>query len=488
VSEQAALDDDRLTSGVAGLDDVLYGGFIPRRSYMVRGEPGVGKTALGLHFLAAGAAGGDTVLFLSQGATEEALRQDAASIGIATDGIDFLDFTPAPEVFTDRRAYDIFTTPDVGAESWADEVIRYVDERRPSRVFLDALTQGRHLATDIVDFRRQAHAFLRYLVDRGATVLFASGSSDPRTDEDLQFLSDGVLHIEYSRAAGGRILTVTKLRGSRFRLGHHSIRIEGDGVHVYPRLMPETHGRDFSPDQIRSGVPEIDALVGGGIERGTVTLITGPTGIGKTTLALTFAKAAAERGERSVVYSFEETVDSVCHRSRAVGIPVQEMVDAGDLAVIAAEPLDYTPEQFALAVRHEIEERGARLIVLDSLAGYKLAVRGDELSAHIHALCNYLKNMGATVILIWEMTSITGEFQATDAGLSYLADNIVFLRYMELDGELRRVIGVLKKRLSDFEKRLRELQITSEGVKVGEPLSGMRGILRGVPEREPQRG
>jgi circadian clock protein KaiC len=473
--------DGRLSTGIEGLDEVLNGGFLPRRTYMVRGEPGVGKTAFGLHFLAAGRDAGERTLFLTQGATIEAVQTDAASIGIDTEGIDFVDFTPEPELFSESRSYDVFSPLEHERETYTARVVETIERMRPERIFLDALTQGRHLSADVVDFRRQAHAFLRFLVSRGATVFFASGSSDQRSDEDLQFMSDGVLHLEYSREAGGRVLTVTKLRGSRFRLGRHSIRIGDGGVEVYPRLMPEQHGRAFVDEPIPSGIDELDSLFGGGFERGTVTMIAGPSGVGKSMLAMQFLRASAERGERAVAYSFEESASMILQRSAATGQPLEALVEAGTLEVVEAEPLDYTPDQFALAVRREIEERGTRLVLLDSLSGYRQAIRGEDLVTHIHSLCRYLKNMGATVILAYEHNTITGDFRATDHGISYLADNIVFLRYVETDGELRRVVGVLKKRLSDFEKSMREIEITKNGLVVGEPMRGLRGILTGVP-------
>jgi circadian clock protein KaiC len=474
----------RLSSGVDGLDTVLCGGFIPHRAYMVRGEPGVGKTALGLHFLAAGAARGERTLFLTSGATEEAIRQDAGSLGIAVDGIDFVDFTPSPDVFADLETYNVFSPVEVERETFASRLVSIVRERKPQRVFLDALTHARHLSSDVVDFRRQAHAFLRFLVAEGATVMFASGSSDLRSDEDLQFMSDGVVHLEYAVSGGGRIVAVTKLRGSRFRLGRHSLRIANDGVVVYPRLVPESYGREFVAETIPSEIPSLDSLLGGGIERGTVTLVTGPSGVGKTTLGAQFLKAAAARGERSVLYTFEESHGTILHRLEAIGTPIGAMIDEGSLALVEAEPLDYTPDQFALAVREEVEQRGARMVMLDSVAGYRLSIRGEDLVEQIHALCRYLKNMGVTVLLMYEMSSVTGDFQATEAGLSYLSDNIVFLRYVEIDSELRRVVGVLKKRMSDFEKGIRELTIDAAGISVGPPMSGFRGILRGIPERE----
>lgn len=483
IREHDVAGNGRLSSGVPGLDQVLCGGFLPQRTYMVRGEPGVGKTAIGLHFLADGVARGERVLFLTQGATAEAVRQDAASIGLSIEGVDFLDFTPGPDEFAVLESYDVFEPGDAERGRYAATVVDAVREIRPTRVFLDALTQGRHLAEDIVEFRRQAHALLRYFVGEGATVVFASGSSDRRADEDLQFMSDGVLHLEYSRE-GGRILSVTKLRGSRFKLGRHSLRITNHGLEVYPRLVPEAHSQPYVDEQIDTGIVRLDELLGGGIERGSITLITGPSGVGKSTVATQFAKEAAARGERSVIYTFEEGMATFVHRSEAIGTPISEMLREGTLAVVEAEPLDYTPDQFALAVREEVEQRGSKLVVLDSLSGYRLAIRGEDLVEHVHALCRYLRNMGVTVIVLYEITTVTGEFRATEAGLSYLADNILFLRYVEIDSELRRVIGVLKKRATDFEKKLRELRITANGIEVGEPLTGFRGILRGVAGRD----
>jgi circadian clock protein KaiC len=248
--------------------------------------------------------------------------------------------------------------------------------------------------------------------------------------------------------------------------------------------VPQSFGAPGEQGKIRSGIESLDAMLHGGIERGSVTLITGPTGAGKTTLATQFLSCAAQEGERGVVYSFEESKAVILRRCGSIGMPAAELCERGDLAIVEIEPLDYTPDQFALAVREEVEQRGAKLIVLDSLSGYRLAIRGENLVEHIHSLCRYLRNMGVTVIVLYEISTVTGEFRATEAGLSYLADNIVFLRYVEIDSELRRVIGVLKKRTSDFEKKLREIRITSRGLEIGEPLTGFRGILLGVAARD----
>src|SRR4051812_7549054 len=265
----------RVSSGVDGLDEVLYGGFLAGRVYLVRGGPGVGKTALGLHFLSAGVRAGETAVFLSHGSTEDAIRVDAASLGIDTDGITFIDFSPDPEFFKDARSYDVFPAADVERDEFTRTLVNEFESVQPTRVFLDSLTQVRHLSEDVIDFRRQAHAFLRYLSSTGATVLFASGSSDRTADEDLQFMSDGVINLEYDVDLG-RSISVNKLRGSAFRIGEHSSKVDDRGMHVFPRLIPERFGDDRAGvGAIGSGIAELDALLGGGIERGLVTLITG---------------------------------------------------------------------------------------------------------------------------------------------------------------------------------------------------------------------
>jgi circadian clock protein KaiC len=475
-------DERRVPTGIAGLDEVLCGGLLPGRTYLVRGGPGVGKTALGLHFLVEGLGRGERVAFLSHGTTTEMILGDARSLGLDASGIEFLDFTPGADFFAQSRSYDLFASPEVEGDAFASEVVARFEALQPRRVFLDALTLVRHLSSDPVDFRRYAQAFLSFLTGAGATVIFASGSSDRGADEDLQFMADGVINLDYSPTMG-RTVTISKLRGSGFRLGRHSVKIDDEGLHVFPRLLPEAFGREPVRELVPSGIAQLDAMLHGGIERGAVTLITGPTGVGKTTLGTQFMKEAAARGERSVVYTFEETTTVLCRRSEGISIPFGEMLDEGTLSIVEVEPLHYTPDQFALLVRDEVERREARMVMIDSSSGYRVSMQGEKLTPHLHALCKYLKNMGVTVLLVYEVPEITGEFRVTgaDGAVSYLADNIVFLRYVELDGELRRVVGVLKKRTSDFEKKLRELTITSEGVKVGEPLAGLRGILTGLP-------
>jgi circadian clock protein KaiC len=251
---------------------------------------------------------------------------------------------------------------------------------------------------------------------------------------------------------------------------------------VFPKLIPERLHHDFVSEPLSSGVPELDELLHGGLERGTVTMITGPSGTGKTTIGLQFIKEAAGRGEASVVYTFEEGQQTLLNRCENINIPVRAMMEGRHLAVYQIEPLRYTPDEFARSVRREVEENQRKLVMIDSITGYGLSMHGRDLATHLHALSMYLKSVGVSVLLINELEHITGAFRATDNAVAYLADNLVFLRYLEIGGEMHKAIGVLKKRAGNFEKTLRELQITRDGLKIGEPLKNLRGILSGMPE------
>ncbi|HET8846446.1 MAG TPA: ATPase domain-containing protein, partial [Ktedonobacteraceae bacterium] len=436
-----------------------------------------GKTTLGLHFLRAGAAKGESCLFITLGEPEAELRANAEALGFDLTNIHFLDLSPNASFFTEMQSYDIFSPAEVEREPVTQQILDHISEIHPQRVFLDAMTQFRFLATDDFQFRKQVLSFLRFLVEQQATVLFTSEGSATNPDDDLQFMSDGVIHLQFSPQ--GRSLSMTKFRGSDFQSGFHVIRLTDHGMEVFPRLLPEKHTQIFIPEIISSGVPEIDELLHGGLERGAISLLTGPTGVGKTTLGLQFMKEAAGRGERSVVYTFEEAQETLVRRCESVNIPVRAMINRGTLAVVPIEPLHFSPDEFARMVRNEVEQQKAQIVMIDSIAGYRVSLRGEDAVTHLHALCKYLQNMGVAVLLVNETASITGDFQVSDIAISYLSDNIVFLRYLELSGEIRKTIGVLKKRLSSFERTLREIEITRYGVKVGKPLTGLQGVLTG---------
>jgi circadian clock protein KaiC len=473
----------RQPTGLPGLDEVLHGGLIPERAYLVRGGPGTGKTTLGLHFLSSGAALGESTLLITLESAEAQLRRDAESQGLDLRGIHFLDLSPTREFFAQNQSYDIFSPGDVERDPTTQQIVQAIEQLRPTRVFVDAVTTFRYLAPDAFQFRKQALSFLRYLVDQGATVLMSSEPTSTVPDDDLRFMSDGIIDLEISGAHGvlRRTLSVAKFRGSDFQGGPHSMRLTERGMEVYPRLVPGDHAQDFAPDMLASGIAEFDQMLGGGIERGTITILSGPSGAGKTTLGIQFLKTAALRGERAVVYAFEEQLFTLLHRCENIGLPLRPILDQGLLSVVEVEPLRFSPAEFAIRVRQEVESRGTRLVMIDGIAGYRLTLAGDDLVTQLHALGRYLKNMGVTVILINETEAITGDFRATEVGVSYLCDNLIFMRYLEIGGELRKAVGVLKKRIGDFARTLREIAITCDGIRVGEPLVGLRGVLTGTP-------
>ena len=471
----------RISTGVPGLDEILSGGLIAHQDYLVRGQPGSGKTTLGFHFLSAGILRGETCLFISFGESESRLRRNAKLMGINLDEVKFLDLSPTADFFTEDKTYDIFSPAEVEKAPITQKLIDTINTVKPQRIFLDAITQFRFLASDSFQFRKQIQSFLRFLLEREITLLFTSEGSDRNPDDDLQFMSDGVIELKMTQ--NQRKVRVAKFRGSEFAGGDHELNLSKCGMVVFPNLVPEAYQREIELESISSGIPEIDELLNGGIERGTTTIITGPSGVGKSTFGIQFMKEAAGRGERSVLYAFEEGKDTILKRCQGINIPVHSMIECETLSVVKIEPLKYTPNQFAHLIRTEVEQNDAKIVMIDSTSGYRLSVDGEDLIRQLHSLCQYLKNMGVTVILINETHSIAGgQFSVTEIGLSYLADNLIFLRYLELNGQLRKAIGVLKKRVSDFEHTLREFKITKYGIKVGEPLTHLRGILSGIPE------
>jgi circadian clock protein KaiC len=468
----------RVSTGITGLDEILYGGLIPKRAYLVRGGPGCGKTTLGLHFLTEGVARGERVLFITLGELEAELRANALSLGFDLAQVHFLDLSPHAAFFTEMQTYDIFSPAEVEREPVTQQILDQIKVLYPQRVFVDPMTQFRYLAPDSFQFRKQVLALQRFLGEQGATILLTSEEMAALPDDDLQFMSDGVFHLHVKPE--GRSLSVSKFRGSDFRSGDHTMRLTDQGIRVFPRLLPEQHTQPFVKETVASGVPELDDLLHGGLERGTISILTGPTGVGKTTLGVQFMKEAAGRGERSVIYAFEELPEMLMQRCEALSIPVRAMVERGTLSVVQIEPLHLTPDEFARLVRAEVEQQHASIVMIDSIAGYSVSLRGGDVSVHLHALCKYLQNMGVAVLLVNEVHTITGDLHVSDLGISYLADNIVFLRYLELKGEILKVIGVLKKRLSSFERTIREIDMSHQGIKVGPPLTDLQGILTGT--------
>ena len=470
----------RISTGVVGLDEVLQGGLISQKSYLVRGGPGGGKTTLGMHFLAEGLAQGETTLLITLGEPAEQIVENSPSLGEKAANLHYLDLSPDAEFFTDMESYAIFAPAEVEREPITQKIIDKVRELKPQRIFIDSINQFRYLAANEFQFRKQVLSCLRFLSGENATVLLSSEYSPESPDSDLQFMCDGVISLQLTEDY--RSVRIRKFRGSSFRNGCHSMRLTDTGMKVFPKLIPNSYRREFTTETIPSNIPGLDDLLHGGIERGTVTILSGPSGGGKTTTGVQFLTAAAGRGDRSILYTFEEEVINLVNRAAAISIPAKDQVAKGTLSIAKIEPMQYAPDEFAAIVRKEVENHDTQIIMLDSVSGYSLTMEGDDVVTHLHALCKYLTNMGVTVLLINETESLAGgDLKGTEDGFTYLADNLILMRYMERheDGqvELRKNISVVKKRLSDFEKTLREFKITPGGIKVSRPLEGLDGIL-----------
>ena len=472
--------DSRVRSGTPGLDDVLRGGFVPGQTTVVTGGPGTGKTLLALQFLTAG----EESLYIGFEEDDGSLRKNAESVGVDLSDVEILDLSSKGERFFNENAYSIFPPDEVEGESLLETIATAIDEHEPSRLVIDPLSELRALLPDEFQFRRNISSLFNELRQRGVTTLCTTQYTEANPEADLQFLGD--VTLELRRSTRHRTVEVTKFRGSDTQSGRHTYRItDGDGARVYPKLVPGDHLRETDRDQLRSGIDGLDELLGGGIERGSVTVVSGPSGVGKTTTGSQFLMTAAEQDERATAFLFEELRSDYLYRSGRIGMPMRSLAETGGLELKEVEALSLGADEFAHQVREAVETRDVRLVMLDGTAGYRLALRGDDshdgLTRELHALCRYLKRMGVTVILIEEVRNITGEFTATNEQISYLADNIVFLRYIEIDGEIRKAIGVLKKRFGDFEGSLRELDIGADGLHVGEPLTGLGGLLTGTP-------
>ncbi len=303
-------------------------------------------------------------------------------------------------------------------------------------------------------------------------------------DDDLQFMVDGIIHLNYENMEN--TLEISKYRGSGFNKGKHTMKFKDNGLEVYPKLKVSDYDITPSKNKITSGIIEIDKMLSGGIEEGTTTMITGPSGVGKTTLGTQFIKNSAEKGKKSIIYTFEESRKTLIARSMAINIHLEEMVENNRLLVKKISPFEYTPDEFSCVVRNDVENQGASIVLIDSISSYFLSFNSTQGEVNmvrgLHSLCDYLKSQGVTVLMTNEIKNITGEFIITSTDTSYLADNIIFLRYLEMHGKLEKAIGVLKKRMSGFENTMRRYRITSEGINVGESLDNMRGILTGNPE------
>ena len=477
--------DELISAGIDGLDDVLRGGLPRGHFFLVEGEPGAGKTTLGLQFLMDGAAKGERVLYVTLSESEHEIQKIARSHSWALDNIHIYEFTPTEESLRPEDQYSAFHPSDVEFHDTTQNILKEVERVQPTRVVLDSLSEIRLLARDSLRYRRQVLALKQFFTNRNCTVLLLDDRTSTEHDLQLQSIAHGVLMLERVPREYGRTrrrLQVIKMRGSTYREGYHDYSIVTGGVEVYPRLVASEHKNTFPEGVALSGLPSLDNLWGGGIDRGTSTLLLGPAGSGKSSIALAYGVEAARRGEHVSIFLFEEWIQLACKRAAGLGLDPCPFMDSGNIAMEQIDPAELSPGEFIQHVRRSADEHGAKVVIIDSLNGFINAMPGEHhLALQMHELLAFLNQRGIITILVLAQAGLMGAAMTSPVDLSYLADNVMLFRYFEAGGRVRKALSVVKKRSGPHEDTIRELKMADGKIQIGEALSGFRGILTGVP-------
>jgi circadian clock protein KaiC len=472
------------STGIAGLDDILRGGFPRGRLMLVQGDPGVGKTTLAMRYLLEGVARGEQCLYVTLSETKAELTEVATSHGLSLEGLHVFELAP-PGALTGPDENSLFHPSEVELAETTRAVVNLCRQIKPQRVVFDSLSEIRLLAQGQLRYRREIFALKQYFSDGDCTVLLVDDHSGAAGDGHLESLVHGVIRLEQLTPLYGahrRRLRVLKLRGVDFRGGYHDFSIVRGGLEVFPRLVAAEHRQAFSREPISSGLPQLDALLCGGFDPGTSALLLGPAGTGKSALVTQLAVAAAARGERVAHYAFDESVPTLLTRTASLGIDLARHREAGMITIRQVDPAEVPPGQFAGQVRHQIEQSGARVVIIDSLNGYLNAMPSEQfLILQLHELLTYLGQRGILTVLTMAQHGLVGREMASPADVSYLADAVILLRHFEAGGSVRKAISVLKKRTGAHESSIRELRMSSRGLQVGRPLVEFKGVLTGMP-------
>jgi circadian clock protein KaiC len=475
----------RASTGIAGLDDTLAGGLPQYRVYVIEGDPGAGKTTLALQFLREGARLGERVLYVTLSETAEELHEVAESHGWSLDGIDLLELDALAERLQEEANYTVYHPADVELGETTRRVRAEVERLNPSRVALDSVSELKILSQTSARYRREILGLKQFFAGKQCTVLVLDDRTTPDGEQQLQSIAHGVIRMRRETREYGdtrRQLHIVKMRGVRFRDGMHDFLIRTGGIELYPRLRVPENTTGSHEETIASGVRGIDDLLGGGLDRGTSTLVMGPAGCGKTTLCSQYMMAALNRGEAVSSFLFEESCEGFLQRARGMGMDFEPHVAAGRLELRLIDPAELSPGEFASRVSEAVEQRHARIIVIDSLNGYLNAMPSEKfLLIQMHELLMYLGKQGVLTLLVMAQHGMMGSAMTTPVDVSFLADTVILLRYFEAIGEVRQAISVVKKRRSGHERTIRELRLGSSGVLIGEPLRDFHGVLTGVP-------
>ncbi len=476
----------RVPTGVPGLDPILGGGLTRDRIYLVEGTPGSGKTTLALQFLLKGRELGESGLYITLSETEIELKAAAASHGWSLDGISLFELVSEEGLNPDSEQ-SVLHPSDVELGETTRGVMARVDEIKPMRVVFDSLSEMRLLAQNPLRHRRQILALKHFFASRNCTVLLLDDQTAEDGDLQLHSIAHGVITLQRTPQEYGsqrRRLEVVKMRGIKFRGGFHDFDLDTGGVSVFERLVAANHHTEFTEEVVSTGSPKLDDLIGGGLTRGTNTLLSGPSGVGKTTTAIRCALTALQRGERVAYYLFDEGLPTLLTRSRALGMDLKPYLESGQFLIRAIDPAELSPGEFACRVREAVENEACRFVVIDSLNAYLQAMPGQKfLLLQMHEMLTYLNQQGVVTLLILGQHGFVGEVRS-DLDLSYLSDGIVLFRFFEAEGSVRTAISTVKSRTTAHERSIRELRLTAEGIEVGEALTDFQGIMSGLPSYE----
>lgn len=476
----------RVESGVPGFDDILHGGIPKGHLYLVEGNPGTGKTTLGIQFLLAGIRAGEKVLYVTLSESEPELLDAIRSHEWPTEKIRICEMVPPEEDLKPDTQYTVFYPSEVELADTVQTIFREVDAVQPQRLVFDSLSELRMLARDPLKFRRQILAIKRHLSGRNCTILMLDdGTGEIGADLQLESIAHGVIKMAVLNRDYGvnrRRIQVTKLRGSSFREGFHDYTIDKDGVSIYPRLIAAEHKPGFEGKHVPSGIQELDDLFRGGIDTGTSTLLVGPAGCGKSTIAFRYALSSALRGEKAVIFTFDESAATLLGRARGLGMEPEPLIENRALEVQQVDPAELSPGQFVARVRTLVDEENLRVVVIDSMNGLLNAMPNEQfLAMQLHELFSYLGQQGIASIITLAQHGIIGTSMESPIDISYLADTVLLFRYFERDGAIRQALSVVKKRSGPHERTIRELIFGEGTVRVGKPLANFEGILTGVP-------
>jgi circadian clock protein KaiC len=475
----------RISTGSTGLDDILKGGLDANRMYLYEGRPGTGKTTLALQFLLEGVRVGEKVLYISLSENERELRLVSKRHGWSLDGVEIFELIPPENTLDPDRELTVLHPAEVELSETTKLIFDKIAALSPTRIVIDSLSELRLLAQSSLQYRRQILALKNFFGTLRCTVVLLDDLTSHENDMQLHSLSHGVVLLEQlaiDYGAERRRLRVVKMRGIEFRGGFHDFTIKKGGLQIYPRLIAAEHHTVFLGEFTPSGNPELDKLLGGGLERGTNALLIGAAGVGKSSVAVTYALAAAERGEHAVYFAFDEGRGTLEARAKTIGLPLGPALESGKIRLQQIDPAELSPGEFAANVRRSVEEDNARVVVIDSLNGYLNAMPdGRFLILQMHELLSYLAQQGVLTILILAQHGLVGPMD-TPLDISYLSDAVVMLRYFEHAGTVRRALSVVKKRSGDHEHTIREFRLTSGGIALGPPLTDFNGVFSGTPQ------